>query len=88
MCGAILAALISPRLLIAILFFFSEYLDRAYGRWIWPTLGFFFMPWTVLAYAWAMNAHGSVEGLYLVAVVAAVIVDVGAHGQGARHQRR
>jgi hypothetical protein len=46
------------------------------------------MPWTVLAYAWAMNAHGSVEGLYLVAVVAAVIDDLGAHGQGARHQRR
>jgi hypothetical protein len=89
MCFGILLSLISPRLFIAVLFLFSNYLDRAYGSFIWPLLGFFFMPWTVLAYAWAMNAHHSVSGIYLVAVIAAVLVDLSSHGGGgARYRRR
>jgi len=88
MCLGILLSLISPRLFIAVLFVFTNYLNRAYGSFVWPLLGFFFMPWTVLAYAWARNAHGSVSGIYLVAVVAAVLVDVSSHGGGARYRRR
>ena len=90
MCLGILLSLISPRLFVAVLFLFSNYLDRAYGSFIWPLLGFFFMPWTVLAYAFAINAnHHSVSGIYLVAVVAAVLVDLSSHGGGgARFRRR
>jgi hypothetical protein len=89
MCLGILLALFSPRLLIAVLFFFTDYLSRAYHSFIWPTLGFFFLPWTTLAYAFAINAHGSVSGIYLVAVVAAVLVDLSSHGGGgARYRRR
>jgi len=88
MCLGILLSLVSPRLFIAVLFVFTNYLNRAYGSFIWPLLGFFFMPWTVLAYAWAQNAHGSVSGIYLVAVVAAVLVDLSSHGGGARYRRR
>ena len=40
-----------------------------------------------LAYAWAMNSHGSVEGVYLVAVVVAVLCDLGIVGGGARARR-
>jgi hypothetical protein len=88
-CLGLLLSLISPRLFIAFLFFFTNYLDRAYGSFFWPLVGFFLMPWTVLAYAWAMNAHGSVTGIYLLAVIAAVIVDVSSHGGGgARFRRR
>lgn len=87
-CLAVVAALISPRLLIALLFFLTEYLHRAYATRLWPILGFFFAPWTVLAYAWAINTHGSIEGIYLVAVVVAVIVDLSHGGFGARYTRR
>lgn len=88
MCLGLLLSLISPRLFLAFLFFFSTYLDRAYGSWFWPTVGFFFMPWTTLAYAWAMNAHGSVTGIYLLAVAAAVVVDLGGSGGAGRRVRR
>ena len=89
MCLGILLALISPRLLIAVLFFFTDYLSRAYHSFIWPLLGFFFLPWTTLAYAFAIDAHGSVSGIYLVLVVVAVFVDVSSHGGGgARYRRR
>jgi hypothetical protein len=87
-CFGILLALISPRLFIAFLFFFTDYLSRAYHSFLWPLLGFFVLPWTTLAYAWAINAHGSVRGIYLVAVVAAVLVDLSSHGGGARYRRR
>jgi hypothetical protein len=87
-CFGVLLSLISPRLLIAVLFFFSDYLSRAYHSFVWPLLGFFFLPWTTLAYAFAINAHGSVTGIYLVAVVAAVLVDIGAVGGGGRYRRR
>jgi len=89
MCLGVLLALLSPRLLIAVLFFFTDYLSRGYHSFIWPLLGFFFLPWTTLAYAFAINQHGSVSGLYLVAVVVAVFVDLGSHGGGgARYRRR
>ena len=87
MCLGILLALFSPRLLIAVLFFFTDYLSRAYHSFIWPLLGFFFLPWTTLAYAFAINAHGSVSGLYLVLVVVAVFADLSSHGGGARYRR-
>ena len=41
-----------------------------------PLLGFFFMPYTTLAYAWAQNSNGSVDGFYLVAVVVAATIAV------------
>ena len=36
--------------------------------------------WATLAYAWAINENGSVSGLYLVAVILAVLLDLGVLG--------
>jgi hypothetical protein len=78
-----------PRLALALVFIFSNYLGRAYDSMLWPLLGFFFMPLTTLAYAWAMNTHGNVSGIYLVAVVIAVLMDLGLiGGSGASARRR
>ncbi len=46
-------------------------------------LGFFFLPLTTLAYAWAINSHGSVSGLPLAVVILAVLIDLGIIGSGA-----
>jgi hypothetical protein len=86
-CLIILVAFGLPRLTLILLALFSDYLTRAYGALIWPLLGFFFAPYTTLAYAWAKNSHGSVDGFYLVAVILAVLVDIGAFGGGSRHTR-
>lgn len=82
-CLLALLALLFPRLVIILLAIFSSYLHNAFNTFIWPLLGFFFMPFTVLAYAWAMNANGHVSGIYLLVVVIAVLFDLGSIGGGA-----
>ena len=88
--GCILAAIafFFPRLAIIILVIVSDYIGNAFNTFIWPFLGFFFMPYTVLAYAFAKNHHGSVEGLYLALVIVAVLADLGVIGGGADATRR
>lgn len=87
-CLLVVLALFFPRLIIAILALFTDYMGRAYETLLWPVLGFVFMPFTTLAYAWAVNSHGSVEGLYLVVVIVAVLADIGSWGGGGAVRRR
>ncbi|MHC4767194.1 MAG: hypothetical protein ACYTEI_00615 [Planctomycetota bacterium] len=82
-----LLALVFPRLAIILVVIFSDYIGNAYQTWIWPLLGFIFMPLTTLAYAWAINANGSVEGFHLVMVVLAALLDLGIIGGGATNRQ-
>ena len=78
----------APRLVIVLLVIFSDYLGQAYQTILWPLLGFFFMPLTTLAYAWAWHTgSGSIEGLGLVAVIVAILIDLGIIGGGASSKR-
>jgi hypothetical protein len=81
-------SLFFPRLAIVLIWLFSDYLGRAYETVMWPLLGFFFLPLTTLAYAWAVNTNGTVSGIYLVVVVLAVLIDLGLLGGGANSGRR
>ncbi len=81
-------ALIAPRLLIILLAIFSDAMRDAYQTVIWPVLGFFFVPYTTLAYCWAMNVHGSIEGYWIAVIVFAALVDLGAMGGGGHEARR
>ena len=85
-CFIALIALFIPRVIIALMVLFTDYLGRAYHTILWPLLGFLFMPLTTLAYAYAKNTAGSVEGFYLVLVVVAVFIDLGIIG-GARPRK-
>jgi len=87
-CLLAILALFVPRLVMVLLVIFSDYLGAAYQTVFWPLLGFFFMPYTTLAYAWAKNSHGSVDGFYLVVVIIAVLVDLGVIGGGAKASNR
>lgn len=80
-------ALAFPRVVIVLMVIFSDYIGQAYQTTIWPLLGFFFLPLTTLAYAFAINSNGSVSGLYLVLVVVAVLVDLGIVGGGASSKK-
>jgi hypothetical protein len=76
-------ALAFPRLVLAAVWLTSDYLARAYDTVLWPLLGFFFLPLTTLAYAFAHNSTaGSVSGGYLAIVVIAVLFDLGLVGGG------
>lgn len=86
-CLLAILALSFPRLVLLILFFFTHYLDRAYSGFLVPLLGFLFLPLTTIAYAWAINSRGSVDGIHLVGVVLAVLIDLGLLGWGGSKRR-
>jgi hypothetical protein len=79
-CLLILLTLAFPRVVLLVLFFFTNYLQRAYANFLWPLLGFIFLPVTTIAYAWVVNAHAPLEGVYLVVVIVAVLIDLGLVG--------
>lgn len=87
-CFLLLLAMIGPRFVIAMLALFSDYLQTAYTGLLIPLLGFLFMPFTTLAYAWAINSTGEVSGLQLVVVIIAVLIDLGVIGGGADRRRK
>jgi hypothetical protein len=81
-------ALSMPRLAVLLVAIFTQYLHRAYDAWVWPVLGFFFLPLTTLAYAWAVNEHGgTVRGFPLAVVVIAVLADLGVLTGGAAKRK-
>lgn len=86
-CLILLIVLGFPRLVLVLLFFFSTYLQRAYHGILIPILGFFFLPLTTLCYAWMMNSHLPLEGVNVLILIVAVLIDVGGHG-GAYSRRR
>jgi hypothetical protein len=87
-CLLVLLALVFPRIVLAVLFFFTNYLDRAIPSMLMLLLGFLILPLTTLVYAWTMNVNGVVEGVYLIAIIIAVIFDIGSLGGGEVSRRR
>jgi hypothetical protein len=88
-CVVVVLALLTPRLALFLVVVFSDFVGRAYDGWLWPLLGFFFMPLTTLAYAAAINWNdGSVSGGYFFMVLIAALVDLGALGGGRAAKRR
>ncbi len=87
-CLLVLLVLLFPRVILVLLFLFSTYLQRAYHGLIVPLIGFIFLPLTTLAYAWLTNTHQAIEGINLIIIVIAVIIDLGGLGGGEWHRRR
>jgi len=86
-CVLVLLALVGPRLTLFLLWLFSDYLSRAYGSFVIPLLGFIFLPWTTLAYAFAQNSLGGASGVGLLVIILGVLVDIGVLGGGAQQRR-
>lgn len=86
-CFVVLGMLIFPRVALALMWFFSNYLQRAYhGAMLWPLLGFFFLPFTTIVYAWELNSGMPTTGINLLWLLIAVLIDLGGLGGGARRQ--
>jgi len=86
-CLLFILVLAFPRVVMVLLFLFSNYLERAYHGLIVPILGFLFLPLTTLAYAWMHNSHRPMEGINLIILIVAVIIDLGGLGGGEYHRR-
>jgi uncharacterized oligopeptide transporter (OPT) family protein len=87
-CLLLLLFLLFPRLAIVLLYFLSNYLDRAYHSVLMILLGFIFLPLTTLVYAWEVNSGLPLAGINIVWLILAVLVDIGAIGGGGYHRRR
>jgi hypothetical protein len=86
-CLLLIVVLAFPRIVLLALFLMSSYLQRAYHGLLIPLLGFLFMPLTTLAYAWEVNNHMALQGVNLLILLIAVIVDLGGLGGGEWHRR-
>ena len=77
-----------PRIALLLLFFLSNYLERAYHGLLLPILGFLFLPLTTLAYAWMANSGLPTSGINLLILIAAVVIDLSSLSGGEYHRRR
>jgi hypothetical protein len=88
-CVLALLTVLTPRVVLVLMFFFSNYLSRAYHGLLIPALGFFFLPLTTIVYAWLLNSHQPIQGIYLVLLIVVAVIDIGgiAGGYYSRRQR-
>ena len=76
-----------PRVVLALLFLLSNYLERAYHGLLLPLLGFIFLPVTTIVYAWLVNTHCPLDGINLLYPDRGVLIDAGGFGGGEWHRR-
>jgi len=86
-CLFLLVALLGPRVAIVLVALFTGYFERPFDGLLVPLLGFLFLPFTTLAYAWAINSYGDVAGFQALILILAVLLDIGTIG-GGEVQRR
>jgi uncharacterized oligopeptide transporter (OPT) family protein len=85
-CLLVLAILAFPRIVLILMWLFSHILDTAYHGLVLPLLGFIFLPITTIVYAWMVSSHLPIQGVNLLIIVIAVLLDAGSHG-GAGYSR-
>lgn len=85
-CLAVLFALAVPRLLILCLWFLTRWFNGMFhNNLLWPILGFFFLPTTLLWYSAVQNWWGGHWTLWpIVGLVVAVLIDL----SPSTHRRR
>ena len=54
--------------------------------WVWPVLGFIFLPWTTLAYLFLYP--GGIVGYEWIVLGIAFLIDLAGHGGSFRHRNR
>ena len=86
-CLLLIIVLAFPRVILALMFLLTNYLQRAYDGLLIPLLGFIFLPLTTVIYAWLVNNHRPIDGINLIFIIIGVIVDLGGLGGGEWHRR-
>jgi len=75
MCLLLVVAAFAPRIALAYIWIFTNYVDRAFSSWLWPALGLIFAPWTTMMYVAVWSPDGLTTGQWIL-VGAAACIDV------------
>jgi hypothetical protein len=76
-CFVALIALIAPRLAIVLLWFFSSWFSGIFSSIMWPLLGLFFLPTTLLWYTAVQHWFGGQWTFWpVVGIVIALMMDM------------
>jgi len=87
-CAAVLAAWISPRFVLFLIWLFGDRLDIAFDSFWTGFAGFLFLPWTTLAFAFAYAPQAEVSGIGWLVVGLALAFDLSTWFGGDRERRR
>jgi hypothetical protein len=86
-CIVSIVVLLGPRLGIIVWWLFDmARWERTFNTFIWPLIGFIFLPWTTLAYVLVFPA--GIIGLDWLWLALGVFLDIGAYTGGFRSRRR
>jgi hypothetical protein len=75
-CLLAFIALLAPRVVIVLLWFFSDWFVGMFATPLWPILGFLFLPTTLLWYSAIQHWWAGVWGLWpVVGLIIALVID-------------
>jgi hypothetical protein len=76
-CLLLVLALATPRVVVALLWFFTRWFHGMFGSALWLLLGFIFLPTTLLWYSAVQHWFGGQWTLWpIVGLVVALAIDV------------
>jgi hypothetical protein len=85
-CLLVLLALMAPRIVILLLWFFTNWFVGLFDSLLWPILGFLFLPTTLLWYSAVHHWFGGAWTLWpIVGIVIALLIDVSPASGRRRH---
>jgi hypothetical protein len=87
-CLIAVAVLISPRIAILIWWLLdtARWASAFHTIWMWPLLGFLFLPWTTLVFV-LVAPQGVIHGLGWLLLTLAVLADLSSYGGGYRSRQ-
>ena len=88
-CGCLIALLagFAPRIVIILAWLFSDRWDIVWDTWIWPLLGFIFLPYTTIMYVLVWNIATGVSGWDWLWIGLGVMLDIMKWAQIANNRR-
>ena len=87
MCLVVLVAVFAPRFALALVWIFSNLVDRAFSGFVVPLIGLIFLPYTTLFYVLAWTPVAGVSGWGWFFVSFGVLLDL-LHGAGGSYTLR
>jgi len=76
-CLFVVLALLTPRLVVALLWFFTRWFDGLFTTILWPVLGFIFLPTTLLWYTAVQRWFAGQWTLWpVIGIVIALLIDL------------